>query len=35
VYLGVAGLAQAHEILSCVSAALGNGQNEDIACRLW
>lgn len=27
VYLRVAGLAQAHEVLSCVSAALGNGQN--------
>ena len=26
-YLCVAGLAQTHEILSCVSAALGNGQN--------
>ena len=27
VYLRVAGLAQTHEVLSCVSAALGNGQN--------
>ena len=26
-YLRVAGLAQTHEVLSCVSAALGNGQN--------
>lgn len=26
-YLRVAGLTQAHEVLSCVSAALGNGQN--------
>ena len=25
--LGVAGLAQTHEVLSCVSAAFGNGQN--------
>ena len=27
VYLCMAGLAQTHEVLSCVSAALGNGQN--------
>ena len=27
VYLRVAGLAQTHEVLPCVSAALGNGQN--------
>ena len=26
-YLRVAGLAQAHEVLSCVSAAFGNGQD--------